>query len=227
MVGGAVRNALIGEPPGDIDVATTALPPRSSAAPSRPGFKAVPTGIEHGTVTVVVDGTPFEVTTLRQDVETFGRKASGALRPRLEGRRRTARLHHQRAVGDAATAPSTTMSAALPISRRAGCASSAMRRRASARTICASCASSASTRPTAMAPRIPTAYAPAIVVARRARPAVARTRAHGADEAAGGAARVPTLAVMARSRHPRIRARRRAAARARSPTWPRSRRRSA
>jgi poly(A) polymerase len=75
VVGGAVRNILIGEPTGDIDVATTALPPEVMRRAQASGFKAVPTGIEHGTVTIVVDHRPFEVTTLREDVETFGRHA--------------------------------------------------------------------------------------------------------------------------------------------------------
>ena len=75
VVGGAVRNALLGEPVGDIDVATTAVPPEVVRRAEAAGFKPVPTGIEHGTVTVVVDGTPFEVTTLREDIETFGRHA--------------------------------------------------------------------------------------------------------------------------------------------------------
>jgi poly(A) polymerase len=75
VVGGAVRNLLIGAPPGEIDVATTALPPAVMRRAQAAGFKAVPTGIEHGTVTVVVDHRPFEVTTLREDVETFGRHA--------------------------------------------------------------------------------------------------------------------------------------------------------
>lgn len=75
VVGGAVRNILIGEPTGDIDVATTALPPEVMRRAQAAGFKAVPTGIEHGTVTIVVDHRPFEVTTLREDVETFGRHA--------------------------------------------------------------------------------------------------------------------------------------------------------
>jgi len=78
VVGGAVRNALIGEPHGDIDIATTALPPEVSRRVEAAGFKAVPTGIEHGTVTVVAAGRPFEVTTLREDVETFGRHATVA-----------------------------------------------------------------------------------------------------------------------------------------------------
>jgi poly(A) polymerase len=75
-IGGAVRNALLGQEPGDIDVATTSAPPEVIRRVTAAGFKAVPTGIDHGTVTVVVDGHPFEVTTLREDVETFGRKAA-------------------------------------------------------------------------------------------------------------------------------------------------------
>jgi len=75
VVGGAVRNALLGEPIGEFDVATTALPAEVARRAQAQGFKTVPTGIEHGTVTVVIDGRPFEVTTLREDVETFGRKA--------------------------------------------------------------------------------------------------------------------------------------------------------
>jgi poly(A) polymerase len=75
VVGGAVRNALLGHPPGDIDVATTALPEEVTRRAAAAGFRPVPTGVEHGTVTVVIDGTGVEVTTLREDVETFGRKA--------------------------------------------------------------------------------------------------------------------------------------------------------
>ena len=75
VVGGAVRNVLIGQAPGDVDVATTAVPPEVIRRAGEAGFKAVPTGIDHGTVTVVVDRQPFEVTTLREDVETFGRHA--------------------------------------------------------------------------------------------------------------------------------------------------------
>jgi poly(A) polymerase len=78
VIGGAVRNAFIGEPPGDIDIATTAVPEEVIRRASAAGFKAVPTGIDHGTITVVVEGRPFEVTTLRQDVETYGRKAKVA-----------------------------------------------------------------------------------------------------------------------------------------------------
>src|SRR5262249_27584135 len=65
VVGGAVRNALLGEPLEDFDIATTALPQEVVRRVDAAGFKAVPTGIEHGTVTVVADGRGFEVTTLR------------------------------------------------------------------------------------------------------------------------------------------------------------------
>ena len=75
IVGGAIRNALIGRPVHEIDLATTARPDETARRAARAGFKAVPTGIEHGTVTVVVEGQPFEVTTLRDDVETDGRHA--------------------------------------------------------------------------------------------------------------------------------------------------------
>jgi len=78
VVGGAVRNVLLGEPHGDIDIATTAPPDEVIRRVQAAGFKPVPTGIEHGTVTVVADSRPFEVTTLREDVETFGRHAKVA-----------------------------------------------------------------------------------------------------------------------------------------------------
>jgi len=78
VVGGAVRNALLGMTAEEIDVATTAVPDEVMRRVQAAGFKPVPTGIEHGTVTVVVGKTPFEVTTLRQDVETYGRHAKVA-----------------------------------------------------------------------------------------------------------------------------------------------------
>jgi poly(A) polymerase len=78
VVGGAVRNALLGLPIGEIDIATTAVPEEVSRRAKAAGIKSVPTGIEHGTVTLVVDAKPFEVTTLREDTETFGRKAKVA-----------------------------------------------------------------------------------------------------------------------------------------------------
>jgi poly(A) polymerase len=78
VVGGAVRNALLKIPIGDIDIATTALPAGVIRRAKAAGIRCVPTGIEHGTVTLVVDAQPFEVTTLREDTETFGRKAKVA-----------------------------------------------------------------------------------------------------------------------------------------------------
>ena len=78
VVGGAVRNALMGEPVGEVDIATTALPQEVTRRVTAAGFRVVPTGIEHGTVMAVIDGRSFEVTTLRQDIETFGRHAKVA-----------------------------------------------------------------------------------------------------------------------------------------------------
>jgi tRNA nucleotidyltransferase/poly(A) polymerase len=74
-VGGAVRNGLLGVPVLEVDVATTAVPDEVVKRVTAAGFKAVPTGIEHGTVTVVIGKQPFEVTTLRKDIETYGRHA--------------------------------------------------------------------------------------------------------------------------------------------------------
>jgi poly(A) polymerase len=78
VVGGAVRNALLQIPIGDIDIGTTALPEEVMRRAKAAGIKSVPTGIDHGTVTLVLDAHPFEITTLRQDTETFGRKAKVA-----------------------------------------------------------------------------------------------------------------------------------------------------
>ena len=75
VVGGAVRDALLGRPVLDADLATTAPPETTVARARAAGLKPVPTGIAHGTVTVVCEGEPFEVTTLREDVETDGRHA--------------------------------------------------------------------------------------------------------------------------------------------------------
>ena len=75
FVGGSVRNALLGLPPGDIDIATDATPDRVIAVVEDAGLKAVPTGVDHGTVTVVAHGQGIEVTTFRRDVETDGRHA--------------------------------------------------------------------------------------------------------------------------------------------------------
>lgn len=74
-VGGCVRDAALGRTAADIDVATDARPEAVMAAARAAGLKAVPTGIGHGTVTLVHDGAPVEVTTFRRDVETDGRRA--------------------------------------------------------------------------------------------------------------------------------------------------------
>lgn len=75
VVGGAVRNLLMGLEISDIDIATTAVPDEVIARAKAAGIPAVPTGYEHGTVTLVVDGIPHEVTTLREDIHTDGRRA--------------------------------------------------------------------------------------------------------------------------------------------------------
>ncbi len=77
FVGGCVRDALLDRerPDLDIDIATTLTPPRVIGALEAAKLKAVPTGVEHGTVTAVAKGRPFEITTLRRDVETDGRRA--------------------------------------------------------------------------------------------------------------------------------------------------------
>jgi len=75
VAGGAVRNTLLGEPVSDIDIATTTLPEETARRGEAAGYKAVPTGAEHGTITLVAAGRPYEVTTLRADVETDGRRA--------------------------------------------------------------------------------------------------------------------------------------------------------
>ena len=78
FVGGCVRNALLNEPVADIDIATQLTPDQVEQAMRAANIAVHPTGIEHGTLTVVADHQPFEVTTLRQDVETDGRRATVA-----------------------------------------------------------------------------------------------------------------------------------------------------
>lgn len=75
MVGGCVRNALLGQPVSDIDISTDATPETVSKLAQNAGLKAIPTGVEHGTVTVVSGGEPHEITTYRKDIETDGRRA--------------------------------------------------------------------------------------------------------------------------------------------------------
>lgn len=75
FVGGSVRNALVGRPVDDLDIATRLKPEDSMAALKKAGIKVVPTGLAHGTVTAVSGKKPYEITTLRRDVETDGRRA--------------------------------------------------------------------------------------------------------------------------------------------------------
>jgi poly(A) polymerase len=77
-VGGAVRDAVLGRPVSDVDIATVARPEEVIAAAVAAGLKAIPTGLQHGTVTVIADGHAYEITTLREDVETYGRHAKVA-----------------------------------------------------------------------------------------------------------------------------------------------------
>lgn len=75
FVGGCVRNALLNAPVSDLDISTDAHPDRVMDLARNAGVKALPTGIDHGTVTLITDGIPFEITTFRTDVETDGRHA--------------------------------------------------------------------------------------------------------------------------------------------------------
>ncbi|SFR54162.1 poly(A) polymerase [Yoonia tamlensis] len=78
FVGGCVRNALMGAPVADLDLSTDALPDVVTRLANAAGFAVVPTGIAHGTVTVIAQNTPFEITTFRRDVATDGRRATVA-----------------------------------------------------------------------------------------------------------------------------------------------------
>ena len=143
-VGGAVRNALLGRPVVDVDIATPARPEQVIAAAEAAGLTAVPTGIAHGTVTVIA-----EPRALRGHDAARGRRDARPprhrrLHRRLGGRRAPARLHHQRALLQRRRRGVRPARRLSPISRRAACASSAMPASASARTTCASCASSGS-----------------------------------------------------------------------------------
>ena len=75
FVGGCVRNTLRGQPADDVDIATQLTPPEVIRALEAAGIRALATGLEHGTITAIQDSRPFEITTLRRDVETDGRRA--------------------------------------------------------------------------------------------------------------------------------------------------------
>ncbi|HRL24722.1 MAG TPA: CCA tRNA nucleotidyltransferase, partial [Brevundimonas diminuta] len=78
FVGGCVRNAVLGAPIDDVDIATVLTPEAVVKALKAAGLKSVPTGMEHGTVTAISERQPFEITTLRRDVSTDGRRATVA-----------------------------------------------------------------------------------------------------------------------------------------------------
>ncbi|MFT7593665.1 MAG: poly(A) polymerase [Paracoccaceae bacterium] len=84
FVGGCVRNTLMGVPVSDIDIATDAEPETVMQLARAAGIKAIPTGFDHGTVTLVQDGMPHEITTFRKDVATDGRRATVAFSTRIE-----------------------------------------------------------------------------------------------------------------------------------------------
>lgn len=84
FVGGCVRNALLDVPVADIDISTTAHPETVMNLAETAGWRSIPTGIDHGTVTVVVDHIPYEITTLRRDVATDGRRAVVAFADNIE-----------------------------------------------------------------------------------------------------------------------------------------------
>ena len=87
-VGGAIRDELLGLPVSDVDVATRLKPNEVIERLESAKIKAVPTGIDHGTVTAVSDGHAIEVTSLRRDVSTDGRRATVARRPSVDTSRR-------------------------------------------------------------------------------------------------------------------------------------------
>jgi len=76
FVGGCVRNSLLNRPVDDIDLASNARPDQIQNLARAAKLKTIPTGIEHGTITVISEGTPYEITTFRQDIETDGRRAT-------------------------------------------------------------------------------------------------------------------------------------------------------
>ncbi|MEO3414673.1 CCA tRNA nucleotidyltransferase [Roseovarius sp. CAU 1744] len=104
FVGGCVRNDLLHEPVGDIDIATDARPETVIELAGKAGFKPVPTGVEHGTITVVAHGLPHEITTFRKDVETHGRHATVAFSTEVaeDARRRDFTMNALYATADGA-----------------------------------------------------------------------------------------------------------------------------
>ena len=160
MVGGAVRNALLEVPIGDIDIATTALPERGD--PPRQGGRHQERADRHRARHGDAGGRRPAVRShdAARGHRNLRPQGQSGLRPRL-GRRRRRRDFTIKALRSAPTAWCTIMSAGSMTLRQAACASSARRRRGSRRTTCAFCASSASTPPSARASRIAPATSPA------------------------------------------------------------------
>jgi len=102
FVGGCVRNALLGAPVNDIDIATDALPDQVMRLAKAAGLKAIPTGIDHGTITVVSGHVPHEITTFREDVQSHGRRATVAFSRDIiqDARRRDFTMNALYACGD-------------------------------------------------------------------------------------------------------------------------------
>jgi poly(A) polymerase len=146
FVGGCVRDTLLGLEVSDVDLATRLPPQEVMKRLERAGIKAVPTGLAHGTVTAVINGAPVEVTTLRRDVATDGRRATIAYTEdwREDAARRDFTINALMA--DPASGQVHDYFGGLPTSRRGACGASATRWGGSPRTICASFASSASRR---------------------------------------------------------------------------------
>ena len=98
FVGGCVRDALMGRDSLDIDIAVITPPDQTMALVESVGLKVIPTGLDHGVVTVIVDGVPFEVATLRRDVATDGRRAVVAFTDRIEEDAERRDFHDERAL---------------------------------------------------------------------------------------------------------------------------------
>ena len=109
-----MRDWVLERPISDIDLAVDKPPETVMQALEAAGIKVVPTGLKHGTVTAIVKSRPFELTTLRRDVETDGRHAVVAFTDDWREDAEPPRLHLQRALRRSATARSTITSTAKP-----------------------------------------------------------------------------------------------------------------
>ena len=143
IAGGAVRNALLGETVSDVDIATTNTPEETMRRAEAAGFKPVPTGAAHGTITVVAHGKPYEVTTLRADIETDGRRAKVVFGRdwKSDAERRDFTINALYAEADGTVID--LVGGLADLEQRVP-NSLAILKNASARTICASCGFSAS-----------------------------------------------------------------------------------